>query len=156
MNLFKRCKCPDPAKCRCPLWYRFRLHGRQHRGTTNTAKRALAEGIAHKRRLEMIEKGEGFRRVKPVKLTEHVKAYVAHTAKTNRSSYKDQAVLDRFVASVGNRSIAEVSPFHVERWKQERAAIVTQSTVNRELNIVRGCFSRAVDWKRLSTSPCAT
>jgi len=79
--------------------------------------------------------------------------YVAHTAKTNRSSYKDQAVLDRFVASVSDRMMTDVSPFHVERWKRERADIVTQSTVNRELNIVRGCFSRAVEWGRLGVSP---
>jgi integrase len=33
---------------------------------------------------------------------------------------------------------------------------VSQSTVNRELNIVRGCFSRAVEWGRLGLSPLRT
>ena len=34
-----------------------------------------------------------------------------------------------------------------------RAKEVKPATVNRELNIVRGCFSRAVDWGRLGSSP---
>src|SRR5207249_6864115 len=80
-------------------------------------------------------------------------AYVAHTAKTNRSAYKDAAVLQGFMESVGDRLITEISPFHIERWKRERAGDVSRSTVNRELNIIRGCFSRAVEWDRLSLSP---
>lgn len=53
--------------------------------------------------------------------------YVAHTAKMNRSSYKDQAVLDRLVKSTGDRLLTEVSPFQIERWKRERADTVSQS-----------------------------
>lgn len=37
-----------------------------------------------------------------------------------------------------------------------KAADVSKSTVNRELNIIRGCFSRAVDWGRLALSPLRT
>ena len=104
----------------------------------------------------MLEGKAGLRRQKPIRLTEHVKAYLLHTAKSNSTSYKDRAVLDTFVASVGDRPIDEVSPFHIERWKQERAEDVSKSTVNRELNIIRGCFSRAVEWGRLAISPMRT
>jgi len=65
-------------------------------------------------------------------------------------------VSNRFVASFGDRLLTDVSGFHVERWKRERAGVVSQSTVNRELNIVRGCFSRAVEWGRLGVSPVRT
>jgi integrase len=119
-----------------------------------TANRNLAERIASKRRVAVLEGREGLRQPKPVKLSEHVKAYIEHTEQTNRSApAKDQRVLDSFVASVGDRLITEVSAFHVERWKQQRAAIVSRSSVNRELNVVRGCFSRAVEWGRLGVSP---
>jgi len=104
----------------------------------------------------VLEGKAGLRRQKPIRLTEHVKAYLLHTAKSNSTSYKDRAVLDTFVASVGDRPIDEVSPFHIERWKQERAEDVSKSTVNRELNIIRGCFSRAVEWGRLAISPMRT
>jgi integrase len=153
MNLFKRCDCADPAKCRHPFWFLFRLRRQRYEESTRTANRQLALSIAQKRRVAALETREGFRPVKPVRLSEHVKAYAAHTAKTNRSSNKDRPVLDGFVASVGDRFLTDVSAFHVERWKRERAAVVSQSTVNRELNIVRGCFSRAVEWSRLGASP---
>ena len=47
MNLFKRCGCPD-SKCRHSFWFRFRMHGREHRSTTRTANRNLANRIAHR------------------------------------------------------------------------------------------------------------
>jgi integrase len=156
MKLYKRCDCSETAKCRHKFWYVFKLRGRRYRGSTFTANHQLADRIAHKRRTEALEHREGFRAPKPVKLSEHIKAYVAHTAKANVSSNKDQRVLDALVSSVGDRPISDVSPFHIERWKRTRADAVSLSSVNRELNIVRGCFSRAVEWGRLGLSPVRT
>lgn len=101
----------------------------------------------------MLEGREGLRTSKGVKLSEHIKAYTTYTEQTNRTSYKDAAVLERFLAEIGDRRMSEVSPFHLEQWKSARVKQVSQSTVNRELNIVRGCFSRAVDWKPVTVSP---
>jgi hypothetical protein len=98
MSLFKRCKCPDATRCRHPYHYHFKLHRRRHFGTTKTANRQLAERIATTRRAAALEDREGLRKPNPILLTEHVTAYVAHTAKANRSSYKDRPVLDRFLA----------------------------------------------------------
>lgn len=140
MNLFKRCTCADSARCRHPFWFRYRLHRHRYRESTHTASRTLAGRIAEKYRLTTLEGKHGLRRRKAVRLSEQVKTYVKHTAKANRTAYKDRAVLDTFLASVGDRALDEVSPFHVERWKQERAEAVSLSTVNRELNIVRAVF----------------
>ena len=157
MRLYKRCPCPEPDRCRHPFHYHFELHRQRYFGTTKTANRKLAEDIAAKRRIAALEGREGFRRPKPVKLSEHITSYVAHTSKTNLSAEaKDQRVLDAFLASVGDRLITDVSAFHIERWKQQRAEAVSRSSVNRELNIVRGCFSRAVEWGRLGVSPLRT
>jgi integrase len=156
MNMFKRCSCTEATKCRHPFWSRFRAEGQHVRELTRTANRQLAERIAQKRRLEVLEDRRGLRRIKPVRLSKHIDAYVAYTAKTNRSAYKDRAVLDRLVVCIGDRNLAEVSAFHLEKWKRERADEVAPATVNRELNIVRGCFSRAVDWGRLLVSPAKT
>jgi integrase len=156
MNLFKRCRCANKAKCKHPYWFLFRLRRQRYEESTRTANHQLALSIAQKRRVAALETREGFRPVRPIRLSEHIKAYVAHTEKTNRSSNKDQPVLDGLVASIGDRLLTEISAFHIERWKRERAAVVSQSTVNRELNIVRGCFSRAVEWGRLGVSPLRT
>jgi integrase len=153
MNLFKRCACPTSARCPHPFWVRFRLHSQEYRRSTKTANRVQAQRIATVRQAAVLEGREGLRKARSVKLSEHIKAYVAFTAKTNRTSYKDGDVLARLLADVGDRRLSDVSPFHLEKWKAGRAKVVAPATVNRELNIVRGCFSRAVDWDRLVKSP---
>jgi integrase len=74
--------------------------------------------------------------------------------KTNRSALrKDRRVLTQFVTTIGDRFLDEITAFHVERWKTLRARDVARSSVNRELNVIRGCLSRAVEWGRLIVSP---
>jgi integrase len=151
MNLFKRCRCPA-SKCRHPFWFRFRMHGQEHRGTTRTANRNLADRIAHRRFNDALE-GNPTRRRSTIKLSALVKTYVEHARKEHRTANKDERVLNQFQEFTGDRRAADISAFHIEKWKLARAQEVEQSTVNRELNVVRGMFRRAVDWKLLSASP---
>jgi integrase len=46
-----------------------------------------------------------------------------------------------------------IGQFAIEKWKISRAKQVAQSTVNRELNVVKALLSRAVEWKKLPVSP---
>ena len=154
MNLFKRCDSLGWPRCAHPYWFRFKLHRQRYRESTHTANRTLAERIAQKRRMACSRARPACAGRNPFVSRSTSRLTVRHTAKTNATAYKDQAVLDSLLASVGDRPIDEVSPFHIERWKQERAEDVSQSTVNRELNIIRGCFSRAVDWGRLRCRRC--
>jgi integrase len=157
MKLFKRCSCPADVRCEHPYWYRFWLHRREHRGSTHTANRELANRVAVKRQNDTLEQRERLRKLKPIKLSEHIKTYADWAEKTNRSSIrKDRRVLNHFVETIGDRHLDEVTAFHIERWKTLRSKDVMQSSVNRELNVIRGCFSRAVDWGRLVVSPMKT
>ena len=152
MKLFKRCRCATGSRCRHSYWFRIFLEGR-HRRSTRTNNRTLAERIASKKRLEALEGRERLRRRRSPKLTQHILAYTDWSAKTNRTSYKDPGVLGRFAGLVGDRRLDDVSQFHIEKWKTRRAKQVKKSTVNRELNVIRGCFSRAVEWGHLTASP---
>jgi len=150
--LYKRCNCPE-HKCKHPWHYEFRHEGRQYRKSTRTANRVLAERIESRRHTKVLD-GKDVEDAPKITLKEHIKAYVEHTAKTNTTAYKDQAVLDRFAAIAGaDRLLSDISAFQVERWKLARAESVSRATVNRELNIVRGLFSRAVEWNRLGSAP---
>ena len=154
MKLFKRCTCDGESRCDHAYWYRFWLHRREHRGSTHTANHDLARRIAIKRQHEALETREKLRKPKPIKVSEHVKMYAEWAEKTNRSALrKDRRVLTQFVDTIGDRLLDEVTAFHVERWKTLRSKDVAQSSVNRELNVIRGCFSRAVEWGRLIVSP---
>ena len=153
MKLLKRCRCTASQRCSHPYWFRFFLHGREYRASTHTGNRTLATRIAEKRKVEVLEGRTGLRRRSVPRLSKFIPDYTGWTAKTSRTAYKDAGVLAGFVASVGDQRLYEVSPFHIERWKTLRAKDVQPATVNRELNIIRGCFARAVEWGRLTVSP---
>ncbi len=49
-----------------------------------------------------------------------------------------------------------ITAFHIERWRSARLKEgITASTINRDLNTLRGALSRAVEWGMLSTHPLA-
>lgn len=75
MKLYKRCDCEADAGCDHHYWYRFSLHRREHRGSTYTANRDLANRIAIKRQGQTLETHEKLRKLKTVKLSEHATAY---------------------------------------------------------------------------------
>jgi integrase len=52
--------------------------------------------------------------------------------------------------------LEDVKAFHVQRWRTARLKIVTPATTNRDLNVLRGAFSRAVEWGLLSAHPLRT
>lgn len=156
MVIFKRCSCPDHKVCDHPYAYRFELHGRQVRLSSGTADYRKAERIARKAYGDMLDDAAGIKKPPPpLAFSKHVENYLKHTKAANVTSYKDEAVLDRLQEFIGAGTVlTKIRPFDIERWKTARAEEVEKSTVNRELNIVRGCFSRAIEWKLLADSPC--
>ena len=152
MNLYKRCGCK--GTCRHTWWYRFRFKGRERKRSTHTANKALASQVAAKCRADAFT-GEDILRAPAPRLSAHVEVYTEWTQARNSTGGKDPDVLARFLAAVGDKRLDQVTAFDVEKWKTRRAKQVKKSTVNRELNIVRGCFSRAVEWDLLSKSPLA-
>lgn len=153
--LYKRCDCVDTAKCLHPYHYKFRLKNVLHRGNTDTANSRLAERVVTKRKHDIVENAEKIAKPQQVRLSAHIADYVAYTAEKFKTAYKDADVLARVLACVGDRPLSDVSGFQLQTWMSRRAKDVSKSTVNREFNIVQGCFSRAVEWKRLITSPFA-
>jgi integrase len=152
MHVYKRCSCS--ASCRHPWWFRFRLHGREHRASTRTANRQLAERIAGKKQTEALEDVEGIRKRRAPPLSAYIRDYMKWAQQAHSTHVKDQQVLDRLLEFLGDKRLDQITTFDVERWKTARAGDVAKTTVNRELNVVRGCFSRAVEWKHLRQSPC--
>ncbi len=152
MNLYKRCDCV--GHCQCSYWYRFRLHAREHRGSTRTGNRNVAQRIANTHYNCALE-GRPSRRRSTVKLSALIRSYLAHIEKEQRTANKAERVLKQFLEFVGDRRAADISVFHVEKWRLARVKDVGPSTVNRELNIITGLFRRAVAWKLLTASPAA-
>ena len=104
----------------------------------------LPKRIASRRHTEALEGKEGLRRKPAPLLSAHVKSYLEWTAKAHRTQEKSERVLKEFAEFIGEKRLDQVTTFDIERWKTARAAEVARSTVNRELNVVRGALSRAV------------
>lgn len=76
-------------------------------------------------------------------------------ALANRKSGVEQtATLRSIFKDLLGKPLTDISGFDVERWRSARLqAGVTPQTVNRNLNTLRGAFSRAVEWNLLATHP---
>lgn len=151
--LSKRCDCPDPSKCWHPFSYAFVLHGKRYRKSTRTANKQTAERMATKHRAAVLE-GRDEVAAASILLSTLVKDNLAAVKADHADYARDAYVLTAFLAFIGDRPIADVTGFAIEKWKIARAKQVKQTTVNRDLNTIKGMFSRAVTWKKLKVSPC--
>jgi integrase len=125
-----------------------------YRGSTRTPNVTLARRILVARQAAALEGKEGLSRPSrgPL-LSAFIKDYLGAVEEEHATYVKDERVLKEFKSFIGDRHLADISRFVMEKWKIARAKQVTQSTVNRELNVLRGMFSRAVEWKQLAVSP---
>lgn len=151
--LFKRCACPDETKCDHPYSYVFELYGTRYKAATKTANKQIAGRIAQKHRVSVLEHRHGIAPLPTTKLSALITDYTASVKTEHKTSNKDVRVLKQFQEHVGDRPIADVTAFAIDKWKRDRAKKVTQSTVNREMNVIRGLFRRAITWKKLKASP---
>src|SRR5689334_13011869 len=84
-------------------------------------------------------------------------------AKANKRSYKTaEAIhLTPLLEFFGKHRLNEISPFLIERYKQQRKETVTKrkktrsaASVNREIEVLSHVFSMAVDNDKLQQNPC--
>ncbi len=156
MRIYKRCSCPDESKCSHAYHYVFEIHGQEHRRSTKTSNARIAGRILDKARQDVIENKGKVAPPVVTKLSAHITNYIAFTADKNVTAYKDAKVLAFLLTVIGNLPLSDITTFAIEKWMIKRLAQgVSKSTVNRELNIVKGCFTKAVGWKLLTESPTA-
>lgn len=58
-----------------------------------------------------------------------------------------------FINVVGNRTLASVTPYHVERYKAKRMQTVSATKVNIDFRTLRAAFTRAVAFGMIETNP---
>src|SRR5262245_26349897 len=122
-----------------------------------------ARVVAAKKQTAVLERGAGIQQKKSMLLSAHIPDYQTWADKDHPSTSqtKDAKVLAFFVATVGDKRLDQYSAFDAQRWRAARGNIISKgrliglSTLDREFNVLRGCFSMAVEWKRLTKSPFA-
>jgi integrase/ribosomal protein S27E len=142
-------------------YYVERRRRREKIGTSRT----LAETVLAKRKVEVAEgryldKKKEFR----VKFDDFCEEYLElHSKVNNRSWEKSDAVRIRSLKKFfSGKYLDEITPHLIEKFKAERRNTpkknkmvvclknVSQSTINRELAVLKGIFSKAILWKRFN------
>lgn len=182
MSLYRRCQCgaPEDVDCGHPWWYLFKYAGQRYRASTDQTTRAKAALVEIKRHAAVIDQATGIAKPrKAMRLKTHLEGYVEWAKNDHPATWQKDAdtLLPRsavqttdqrklgpraksFLDVVGNKPIDQVSSFDIERWRNVLVKTVirggrtmSRTTVNRKLNSVRGCFTKAVEWKRITASP---
>ena len=90
---------------------------------------------------------------KPVLFKRLAERYLEYS-KTNKRAWKrDEHSLKHFVSFLKGKTLQQITPWLIEKYKSERKQKVKPSTVNRELDTLRNMLNMAVSWKMIDESP---
>ena len=134
----------------------FYLGGRSGRRVRRSAPtRKLAEAVEHDAKLRELRSELGADEIRRSTLQIFVQQYVAlHTpTKTTSSQSRDHFIAKHILNFFGNPPLSRIRREDIERYMSTRSKAVSKSTVNRELDLLKSLFNRAVEWSYLKTSP---
>jgi len=127
--------------------------------TIELRKRALA--IAVKRQAEMSEAKHGIVARQAITLADFLVWYRENITINKRSKYNERLVIDKILRDrtlVGDRPLVdrlltEITSNDIVEWRTARLQAVKASTVNRNVELLRGVFRKAMP-KYLAANPC--
>lgn len=85
---------------------------------------------------------------------QHATWYDTHVTATHRSQARERSAIRRLIAHFGDTPVTALTTAQIETWKLLRAKQVKQSTVNRELEVLKPLLRSAVP-TYLDVSPAA-
>ena len=140
-------------------WYidYYLPHGKRKREKVGPSKKQ-AELVLKKRRVQIAEeKFFDIKREERISFDEMAKEYLEVYSKPNkRSSWRDEISIGHLSAFLGNKTIQEITPLDVDKYKQKRVKEVSPSTVNREITCLKHIFNKAKEWKKIKENPIAS
>jgi len=75
-------------------------------------------------------------------------------AKNNKRSWKrDQQSINHFLKHFKNKTLQQIHPLIIEKYKSDRKKEVKPATINRDLATLRNMLNKAVDWGMIESSP---
>ncbi len=139
------------------FWIDFTYNGKRYREAVGPDE-DLAMDVLAKRKVE-IREGKFFPEKEkvpdPVRFHEFAKEYLKWSIANKKPSAKtrERSQMRTLERDFGEKCLHEITRLDIERWKMKRKKEVKPSTVNRELAVLKGFFSRAVEWGRCKDHP---
>lgn len=135
-------------------WVDFSYNGKRYRRSAGRSKReALLKLGEIQRRLEqeVLDRSSTAPRTFPELANEYLQYSEAH--KKPSSHKRDVASLNSLSKTFGGTMIANIGSRDIERYQEIRLRTVSPATVNRELQLLKHMFRKAVEWKYMSSNP---
>lgn len=137
-------------------WYiEYRVEGRKVRECVGQSKKTAEKALAV-RRAEILQGRYKLKReIKSPSLVDFAKEYLeCAKADKKESSYKRDIVsLNQLLPVLGSYRLSKITPFMLERYKQERLKQAKGATINRDLTCLKRMFNLAIKWGKASHNP---
>lgn len=156
MGVFKRTVKSNGAKKE--YWYiDYTVNGKrkwESVGRVGDVTKAAAKKLLALRRTEVLH-GKFNIPVNTIAPTfsEFAKDYIEYAKVNKRSWDRDACSLRTLVPVFGSYTLADISPFLIEKYKLERKKSVSARTVNMELSLLRRMFNLGITWDKCLSNP---
>jgi integrase len=128
--------------------------GRRYHKSFNGLTKGEVENLEIIHKSELIKNGYDITLKKTVFLKELIgdlkEYYKGHATRPDEFDY----VLNNFYMLVGNKNVEDIIPADIEKYINSRLSKVKNSSINREVDVIRRLFSLAIENKKLKESPC--
>jgi integrase len=138
-------------------WYLdFTFRGRRIRQFGGYTKEQARNNLA-RLRIEKLDEKLGFKRPgsgERVLFEKFADEFLELYSKQNKRSWKrDEGSLKNLKLSLKTKTLQDIGPENVERYRAKRRTEVSDATVNREIACLKTLFNKAVEWGRLEKNP---
>jgi len=90
---------------------------------------------------------------KPILFDKLAEEYLEYSKENKRAWQRDLYSIKQLLFHFRGKTINQITPWLIEKYKSERTKEVKRSTVNRELDTLRNMLNKAVDWRMIDASP---
>lgn len=126
---------------------------KRHREKVGPDYKRAQEALAA-RKGEIVQGRFGLKGEKPsLRLRDFSNRYLEYSRTNKKSHERDFHSLKHLNAYFGNKRLAEITPWLIEKYKRKRSKEAKPATVNRELACLKHLFSMAIKWNEATDNP---
>lgn len=132
----------------------FTCKGRRVQRVIGYSKREAEAALATARADIIRDRYNLARTRKEILFETFAKEFLELYSKQNKKSWeRDEFSLNHLKNFFKDKTLSDITPDMIEKYKVKRKAEVSPSTVNKELACLKTLFSKAVEWGKIETSP---
>ncbi len=112
--------------------------------------RRMAEQVFAKRKVQILE-GKYFdvARDEKIKFRDFANSdYEIHSKVNKKSGWCDDYRIKRLNTYFGDQYLNQITSLDIEKFKADRVKDAAPATVNRELALIKGIFTKAIQWEK--------